>query len=105
MIMQEQSRHVSEPLRWGQREKTAVAVVLSCAALALIGLGVYALTSGAPARAGCISLTFASTLGGAQVHECGAKARGLCASPSSFRTIAQEVRATCKRAGYPVGAF
>jgi len=105
MIMQEQSRRLSEPLRWGRREKTVVAVVLSCAVLALVGLGAYALTSGAPARVGCISLTFASTLGGAQVHECGAKARSLCASPGAFRAIAQEVRATCKRAGYPVGSL
>ncbi len=68
MIMFEQSRRLSEPLRWGRREKTVVAVLLSCVALALIGLGAYALTSGAPARRDCIDLTFASTLGVARVH-------------------------------------
>jgi hypothetical protein len=104
MIMSEQSRRLSEPLRWGRREKMAVAAVLTCVVLALAGLGAYALTSGGPARAGCIDLTFASTLGGAQVHECGARARGVCASPGAFRGIVQEVRAACRRAGYPFGA-
>lgn len=103
MIMFDQSRRLSEPLRWGRREKTIVAVLLSCVALALAGLGAFALTSGAPARAGCIQLTFASTLGAAQVHDCGAKARHLCAAPQAFHAIAEEVRAACKRAGYPFG--
>ena len=104
MIMFEQSRRLSEPLHWGRREKTAVAVVLSCVALALIGLVAFALTSGAPARKDCIDLTFASTLGGAQVHACGAQARGICASPGAFRGIAQELQAACKHAGYRFGA-
>ncbi len=75
MIMFEQSRRLSEPLRWGRREKTIVAVVVSCLVLAVIGLVAFGLTSGAPARAGCINVTFASTLGAANVHECGARAR------------------------------
>ncbi len=65
MIMIDQSKRLSEPLRWGRRERTVVAVVLACVALAVIGLGAYALTSGAPARRDCIEVTFASTLGGA----------------------------------------
>jgi len=103
MIMTGQSRRLSEPLRWGRREKVAVAVVLSCVALALAGLAAFALSSGAPARAGCISLTFASTLGGATVHECGTRARGLCASPEAFHAVAQELRSECRRAGYRFG--
>jgi hypothetical protein len=98
MIMFEQSRRLSEPLRWGRREKTAVAVVLSCLALALLGLGAYALTSGAPARADCVDVTFASTVGGAQLHACGARARQVCAS-GAFHGIERELRAACRRAG------
>ena len=64
MIMFDQSRRLSEPLRWGRREKTSWRSCSSCFLLAVIGLGAYALTSGAPARADCISVTFASTLGG-----------------------------------------
>jgi hypothetical protein len=97
--MFEQSRRLSQPLRWGRREKTAVAVVISCVLLALVGLGAYALTSGAPARGDCINVTFASTLGGAQLHACGNRAARVCAS-GSFRGIEQELRAACSRAGF-----
>lgn len=100
MIMQEQSRRLSEPLRWGRREKTAVAVVLSCVVLALVGLGAYALTSGAPARRDCVTVTFASTLGGAELHGCGSHAKRICAS-GSFHSIEQELRVACQRAGFP----
>jgi hypothetical protein len=103
MIMFEQSRRLSEPLRWCRREKAAVAAVLSCAVLVLVGLGVYALTSGARARADCINVTFASTLGAARVHACGAHARGVCASPGALRGIAAELRAACNRAGFRFG--
>ena len=104
MIMENQSRRLSEPLSWGRREKALVAALLGCLVLALLGLGAYALTSGAPQRTDCITLTFASTLGGAQVHECGSQARSLCASPGAFHGIEQEVRMECKRAGYPFGS-
>ena len=100
MIMQDQSRRLSQPLRWGRREKTAVIAVILAGMLALIGLGVYALTSGAPARADCIHVTFASTLGGADLNACGARARRVCAS-GQFRHIAPELRESCRRAGFP----
>jgi hypothetical protein len=99
MIMMDQSKRLSEPLRWGGREKTAVAAVLSCLLLALVGLGAYALTRGAPARADCVKVTFASTLGGADLQGCGSQARRICAS-GSFRGIEQELRLACQRAGF-----
>ena len=43
MIMQDQSKRLSEPLRWGRREKTAVASrarVRGC--WSRVGLGAYA---------------------------------------------------------------
>jgi len=102
MIMHEQSRRLSEPLRWGRREKTIVAGLLSCVVLAVIGLVAFGLTSGARARAGCISVTFASTLGAANVHACGARARDTCASPGGFHgAAAEELKAACARARYP----
>ena len=103
MIMHEQSRRLSEPLRWGRREKTVIAVLASCAALALIGLGAFAITRGAPARADCIRVTFASTLGGADLQGCGARARQICAS-GAFRGIEHELRQACRRAGFPFTA-
>jgi len=100
MIMQDQSRRLSQPLRWGRREKAAVIAVILAGMLAVIGLGVYALTGGSPARADCIHVTFASTLGGAELNACGAQARRVCAS-GQFRHIASELRESCRRAGLP----
>jgi hypothetical protein len=88
MIMMDQSRRLSEPLRWGRREKSAVAAVLACLALVVLGLGAYGLTSGGPQRADCIKVMFASTLGGAQIHACGGQARRICASPADYQGIA-----------------
>ena len=102
MIMQDQSRRLSEPLHWGRREKTVVAVLLGCVVLALVGLGAYALTSGGTARRDCIEVNFASTLGGATDRACGATARKVCATPGAFAHEAAELRASCRRAGFPV---
>jgi hypothetical protein len=100
MIMIGQSRRLSEPLRWGRREKTVVAVLLSCVLLAAIGLGAFALSSGAPERRDCVTVTFASTLGGAQLHGCGSQARRICAS-GGFHSISEELASACRRAGFP----
>ncbi|HEY3959300.1 MAG TPA: hypothetical protein VGL68_02205 [Solirubrobacteraceae bacterium] len=101
MIMQDQSKRLAEPLRWGKRERTVVAALLACVVLAVIGLGAFALTSGAPARKDCIEVTFASTLGGATEHACGSQARTVCATPGAFKGVAAELRESCRRAGFP----
>jgi hypothetical protein len=102
MILPDHSRRLSEPLQWGRREKSAVAL-LSCAALiGLAALGVFALTSGAPARKDCVEVTFASTLGGARIAGCGARARAICAAAPSLRGVAAELQDACRRAGFPV---
>jgi hypothetical protein len=100
MIMYDQSRRLSEPLRWGRREKTVVAVLAACLLLVVAGLGVFALTSGAPARKDCVEVTFASTLGAAHLQGCGAHARAICASDVST-ALAAELRGACRRAGFP----
>jgi hypothetical protein len=97
--MQEQARRLGEPLRWGQREKAVMAAFLSVVALALLGLIAYGLTSGAPARADCISLSFPNTLGASEVKGCGARARTICAS-GAYRGISDEMRAQCTEAGF-----
>jgi len=101
MIMQDQSRRLREPLSWGRRERTAVTVLAACVTLALIGLGVYALSSGAPARRDCVNITFASTLGAAELHACGAQARHICASPSAYHGAEADLKVACERAGFP----
>jgi hypothetical protein len=102
MIMMDQSKRLREPLPWGRREKTIVAVLLSVTLLALAGLGAYALSGGAPTRAGCIQFTFASTLGGAEVNQCGARARATCATPGAYPHNTEELREACRKAGYPL---
>jgi hypothetical protein len=103
MIMMDQSKRLSEPLRWGRREKTAIGVLLVCVTLVLGSLGGYALTSGSPPRRDCIEVTFPSTLGGAIEHACGERARSVCASPGALRRIGEELRVACRRAGFRYG--
>jgi hypothetical protein len=103
MIMENRSRRLSEPLRWRRREKTVVAVLVSCLALALIGLGAYALTSGSREPKDCVDATVASSLGAAYLHACGARARAMCASSEAARQVGQPLREACRRAGFPFG--
>jgi hypothetical protein len=99
MVMQEQAKRLSEPFHWGRAQKRALGVGLALLLAAVVGLGAYALTSGAPARRDCISVTFASTLGGGELRGCGEQARRICAS-ASFPHIAAELRAACAHAGF-----
>jgi hypothetical protein len=98
--MQDQARRLSEPLRWGRQQKLALAVLVACLTLGLGALGVFALTSGAPARADCVDFTFPSTLGAGEVKACGAHARKLCFS-GAYRGIEHEMKLDCEKAGFP----
>ena len=100
MIMEARAKRLSTPLQWGRREKAAVGGVLAALVIALVALGAYALSSGGRARSDCVKVNFASTLGGAELHACGAQARRVCAS-GSFRGIVAELRVACRRAGFP----
>lgn len=99
MIMMDQSKRLSEPLRWGRREKTAVAAVLVCVALAALGLLAYGLTSGSSARADCIEVTFPSTLGVGELHACGGQARSICAA-GGYKGLEDATRTACRGAGF-----
>jgi len=101
MIMENRSKRLSEPLHWGRREKAVVAVLVSCVLIVSIGLGAYSLTSGSVEPKDCVDITFASTLGAARMHACGARARTLCAAPQASKEIAQPLKQACRRAGYP----
>jgi hypothetical protein len=101
MIMENRSKRLSEPLPWGRREKAVVAVLVGCVLIVLIGLGAYSLTSGSKEPKDCVDITFASTLGAARMHACGARARTLCAAPQASKEIAQPLKQACSRAGYP----
>ena len=103
MIMENRSKRLSEPLSWGRREKTVVAVLASCLAIVVIGFGVFALTSGSNSKEpkDCVDITFASTLGVAKMHACGTRAKTLCAAPQASKEIAQPLKQACRRAGFP----
>jgi hypothetical protein len=102
MIMMDQSKRLSQPLRWTRAGRLAVILVATCLVLAVAGLGVYALmTPGrAGAKQGCIDVTFPSTLGAANLYACGARARGICAAPGAYKGIEDLMREACKRASY-----
>jgi hypothetical protein len=100
MIMFEQSRRLHEPLRWGRREKLVVACLVACVAVAAVTLIVFAASGGAPARADCVDVTFPSTVGAANIHACGARAREVCAS-GAYRGVEDELRRACRGTGFP----
>jgi hypothetical protein len=104
MVMQEQSRRLAQPLQWGRREKGAIAALLACLIVGLVALGIHTVnTKNGSEPANCVRVTFASTLGGADLHGCGAQARRICAS-GQFRSIQHELRLACERAGFPYRA-
>src|SRR5579859_747042 len=98
--MQDHSRRLSEPLSWGRREKRVVAAVGSAALAGVVALLVFALTTGAPPRRDCVDVTFASTLGGAELKGCGEQARRICQAGGAH-AIEGELREACQRAGLP----
>ncbi len=100
MVMFEQSRRLSEPLRFGRREKTVLALLASVTVLALVGLVVYGLSSSTGTRGDCIDVVFASTLGGADLKGCGSQARKICANGGDFKSIRPELKAACRKAGF-----
>jgi hypothetical protein len=104
MIMIDRSRRLSEPLRWGRREKIAVWAVAACLVLGPAGLGIATLVGGSHSRRDCIEITFASTLGGSRLHACGGQARRICASPGQYRQVAEDLRVACAQAGFRVGS-
>ena len=99
MIMEAREKRLATPLRWGRREKAVIGALLATVVLALIGLGAYAVSSGAPARRDCVDVTFASTLGGAKLTGCGQRARTICAS-GAFAALDAQLSGACRRAGF-----
>jgi hypothetical protein len=98
--MQEQARRLETPLHWGRREKSAIAALVAVLIAAAIALGIHtAKTHNGREASDCIRVTFASTLGAADLHGCGPKARRICAS-GSFRNIQRELQQACSRAGF-----
>jgi hypothetical protein len=106
MVMQEQARRLSEPLRWTRVGRWAVGCVAVLLVAATVVGVVLATTSSNRQSPGCIEVTFPSTLGAAAVHPCGERAREMCASPRQNPGLAEHgaLREACRRAGIPYGS-
>jgi hypothetical protein len=105
MIMIDQSRRLSEPLRWTRAGRLAVIAVSALMLAAVATAAVIASTSGSGRRADCIEVTFASTLGAAVIHPCGTAARELCTHPAENPAAAAHgaLREACRQADLPYG--
>jgi hypothetical protein len=105
MILPDQSKRLSEPVRWTRMGKIAVASIVAGVLVGVLGLAVYSALGGTSESAGCVDVTFASTLGGSRLHACGERAREVCASPASNpeATAGGALRTACEQAGYPYG--
>jgi hypothetical protein len=105
MVMFDQNRRLSEPLRWTPAGRVAVIAAGALLLAALVAVAVIASTSGAGKRADCIEVTFASTLGAAAVHPCGDRARTMCANPAENPALAAHnaLREACRKAALPYG--
>jgi len=65
----------------GHGDKRRLAVIWLAVALALAGLAAWSAIgpgSYGQSRAGCVTVTIPSSMGGALLHECGSRARHLC---------------------------
>jgi hypothetical protein len=91
-----QWRRVNTPL--SRRDKRLVLAVAGLAAVAVAAGGaVYATHSPGRSDAGCVIVNLPSTMGGAQVRNCGAAAHTFCRVQGPIdRTVA----AACRRQGF-----
>lgn len=104
MIMVDQSKRLSKPLRWTRAGRLAVLAAGGLLVAALVTVAVLASTTGSR-QAGCIEVTYASSLGAALMHPCGAHAREACAQPDQYPAAAAHgaLREACRQAGLPYG--
>ena len=102
MVMVGQHKRLAEPM--SRRQKRGLAVSLAVVVLAVLGATVFAIASHdsfGTSRNGCVSLTVASSLGGTELHRCGASARALCeAAQTENDALSHELRPQCVLAGY-----
>ena len=104
--MMDQSKRLSEPLRWTRAGRLAVIAVGASLLAAVAAVLVIALASGSSPRPGCIEVTFPSTLGAAIMQRCGSSARTACAEPAEHPQLAANgtLRDACARARLPYGS-
>jgi hypothetical protein len=98
----------TRPLRpLALRERRLIAVI-GVLATALVAVSVIALTTaGHSSGGGCVDLKLPYSTGGAEIYECGARARTTCTNlggPNGITGLTRNAVTTeCRKAGLPVG--
>jgi hypothetical protein len=95
------SQPSAQPLtRRGKRKLALIGGILAVVVAAIVAWAAVYPGSYGPSRAGCVTLTVPSSMGGAVLHECGAGARAMCSSAfSSSDRISLLTRPQCRLAG------
>jgi len=71
---------------------------LAVVALVAASIGLYVqFTRSGSSEAGCVTVTLASTMGGATIHKCGAAAARFCRQE---RSGDPQIASACRRGGY-----
>lgn len=94
--------------RYRSRRERLTVRAMALLTLALIGVTLFSLTNHqARSGNGCIDFNYATMIGGAETHKCGAQARALCLTPAAGENVdtdfQTELYAACRRAGLPTG--
>ena len=99
MPVEKQAERLSTPL--GRRDRQFLLAIGIATVVAILAGAVYAATrSGSPAGERCFTAIYASSVGGATVHRCGAAALHYC----RIDAVVPQVAAACRRAGFTVAA-
>jgi hypothetical protein len=93
------AQRVAEPHVWSKRELRTAAVA-AVVALATIALSLYAFLDRPSKDPSCLSVTAATSTGGAPLEACGARARQWCRFPleaaGGGERVAAAIRAQCR---------
>jgi hypothetical protein len=105
---QQASQRGSGRRRYRSRRERIAVRTMAAITLVLVGLALYSLTNHQRQTGnGCIDFNYSTMIGGAEKYECGARARTLCATPASARSIdgdfQAELYAACRKARLPTG--
>ncbi len=95
MPVEGQWERATTPL--GRRDKRLLAVAAVAVATAAAVGGVYAAHSSGRSDAGCVVVSLSSTMGGAEVRNCGAAAHTFCRTQGK---VDARVAAACRRQGF-----
>ena len=101
------TRELATKRALSRREKWTLAVVGAGLAVFAVVLVIALAGPGQSTARGCVDLSIVSSTGAGAIHQCGADARALCraatATAAAANETGREIRATCRKDGFPVG--